>query len=1499
MKRIIICALLASAHQFANAQFLRGTEANQLNEKAESVLFSQVTNAPAFIGFKNGEVNLQNALYELRALLAMGIDDSWKPVRNNPDQTGMIHYRWQQFYKNVKVETGEYILHEKNGYVISANGCFFDRLNLNVQPAVSEAAALQAALKEINAAVYKWQVAEEEQFIKTETGDKTASYFPVGELVITPLYSASGKPDLRLAFKFDIYAHEPMSRHFVYVDARSGNVIRKENRICEIAIPGTAVTKYNGPQSIVGDSIAAASYRLRDYTRGNGVETWDMNNGTSYGSAVDFTDTNNYWDSLSTNGDGAAYSAHWGAEMTYDYYLLKHNRNSYNNAGAVLKSYVHYSSNYNNAFWNGSVMTYGDGNGTTFSPLTSLDVCGHELTHGVTQFASGLVYSYQSGALNESFSDIFGTAVEFFADTLGADWIIGEDCYTPATPGDGIRYMNNPNLAGDPDTYLGTNWYSGSGDNGGVHTNSGVQNFWFYLLCVGGIGTNDFGFNYNVAAIGMTKAAAIAYRTNEVYLTSGSQYADARNYSLQAAADLYGPCSPEQYAVKNAWDAVGVSGAFNPLPNVTASSNSPVCPGNGLQLLSSSQTGISYSWTGPGGYTSTLQNPYINAATSMNAGTYIVVVTDNNGCSGQKSTEVVVNEAPTVNAGADMILCEDETVQLNATATAGGNGGPAVSSSNTTPFVIPDANQTGIQSPITVNLPGLAKDVISVTIDSLTHTWDGDLFFYLIAPNNSQINLALGVGGSGDNFFNTVLSSAAVNVIGTTGNNTAPFSGTYAPQQSFSNLTGNAAGTWKLKVVDAYSQDLGTLWKWTLTLSGPNTIVSYSWNPATGLSSTSVPDPLANPPSSQTYTVEVTDSKGCSAKDTISLIINPMQVSGNASNLLCNGDLSGSVDLSVSGGNPALTFLWSNGATTEDISGLSAGTYSVVVTDAEGCSKTSSFIIAQPDSLLPSCSVTSAIVCYGETGNAEVSVTGGTMAYAYQWSNGETSSAIAGAASGNYSVIVTDANGCTASCSVNMPAPAELVANCSSTNSSCSGTNNGSATVLSSGGTGSHSYLWSTGSTAQSLNNLSPGTYTVIVTDDNGCTKECSVTINEPSPLSTLPSINNVSCFGLADGSVLITVSGGTAPYSYQWSNGATGSSIDNLTSGIYALTVTDANGCSVLENVFVNEPQDISVSKTKQNVSCNGGNDGSINLNISGGTSPYGFQWNNGATTEDISSLAKGTYIVILTDANGCTKSNSTTISQPSKINVTKTKTNVSCWGGSNGSIDITVSGGTPPYSYSWTTGATTQDLVNIPKGTYIVIITDAKGCTKSNSTTVSQPAKLNITATATSESAPGANDGTATANPTGGVAPYAYAWNTSPVQTSQTATGLAAGSYQVVVTDANGCTKSKTIAVPSGSFVISNPVLQNAQVISENEFMLYPNPCSGEFTVSIMSKENVKAQFRITGVLGNELLNSELELKQGCNSIKFSGADLSPGFYFMKASYGDTSKVVRFVKE
>lgn len=496
-------------------------------------------------------------------------------LSSDKDALGFENHKFQQTVNGILVEYGMINMLVKKGKVVSQNGVWFKNVPATVEKraGISEANALNSALAYVGATSYKWQNAEEEAFLKSDTKDANATFYPKGKLVYYNDPADENAKKLTLAYKFDVYASEPVSRQEVYVDAKTGKVLGTNALILETNAPGTAVTAYSGNQAIVADQVSATSYRLRETGRNGGtaIETYNLKQGTNYSRATDFTDTDNTWNNVNTAKDQYATDAHWGAEKTVDYLKAKFNRNSIDNNHFAIKSYVHYSRNYFNAFWDGSRMTYGDGSSTNGNkPLTALDVCAHEIGHGMTSKTANLVYQKESGALNEAFSDILGNSVEFWARPTKASWKLGEDfSYV-------IRDMANPNAYGDPDTYGGTYWVnpnctpSSTNDYCGVHTNSGVLNFWYYLLVNGGSGTNDKGFAYNVTGVGLDKAAQIAYRTLTTYLTSTSTYANARTYSLQAAADLYGAGSAEVTQTTNAWNAVGVGGGTSPAGRVAA-----------------------------------------------------------------------------------------------------------------------------------------------------------------------------------------------------------------------------------------------------------------------------------------------------------------------------------------------------------------------------------------------------------------------------------------------------------------------------------------------------------------------------------------------------------------------------------------------------------------------------------------------------------------------------------------------------------------------------------------------------------------------------------------------------------------------------------------------------------------------------------------------------------------------------------------------------------------
>ncbi|MBC5991735.1 M4 family metallopeptidase [Pontibacter cellulosilyticus] len=576
---------------------------------------------PAFIAFENnGAAHRSDQATEvLKKYLNLSAADEMRAAKSEKDDVGYTHQRYEQFYKGIKVEHAAYLVHSKNGVVQSINGDFRKVSDVSTKPALSEKAALSSALIYINAEKYMWQVPAQEQWAKQLKNDPKATFYPKGELVLIKDGLATTKENDGkhvLAYKFDIYAHKPVSRDYVYVNAQTGEVVFKDAIIKHATATGTAATRYSGSRSITTDSYNG-SYRLRELTRGNGIETYNCKTGTSYSAAVDFTDNDNSWTSGEHNNtakDNAALDAHWAAQMTYDYFKNKHSRNSYDNAGAKIKSYVHYDSNYENAFWNGSVMTYGDG-ATRFDALTSLDVGAHEIGHAVCSNSANLVYQNESGAMNEGFSDIWGAAVEYYAAPEKSIWLIGEDIDKQRPS---LRSMSDPNAEGQPDTYKGDMWYSGTGDNGGVHYNSGVLNHWFYILSVGKSGTNDIGNSYSVTGIGIDAAARIAYRTETVYLTSSSVYADARTYSIQSAIDLYGAGSAQVIQTTNAWHAVGIGGKYGDISYCTSQGNN-----SSYEWIASVKIGSFTKTSSAAGY-----SDFTGTTVSVNAGSsYAITLT--------------------------------------------------------------------------------------------------------------------------------------------------------------------------------------------------------------------------------------------------------------------------------------------------------------------------------------------------------------------------------------------------------------------------------------------------------------------------------------------------------------------------------------------------------------------------------------------------------------------------------------------------------------------------------------------------------------------------------------------------------------------------------------------------------------------------------------------------------------------------------------------------------
>lgn len=498
-------------------------------------------------------MSLQAFFENYRDLLNLSSEDEFRQKAITTDQLGQRHYRLQQYYKGLEVADRHFLVHEKNGNVFLTHGDLVAGLNLETRPTLSEARALDFALAHVGAEAYMWENPDNEAFLRREQDDPHATFAPKGELKISAGHNAQSVDDFRLVYRFDIYAERPLGRYAVDVEANTGAIVKVSSLLHDVDVPGTGVSVYNGAVAITVDQVAALSYRLREVGRGRGIQTFDMQRTDNFSNARDFTDTDSEFD---TGYQAAGVSVHWAAEATYDYFLNRHGRRSYDNNDAVIRSYAHFDNGWFNAQWDGSRMRFGDGTNNA-TPLVSIDIVSHEFTHGVTQFSAGLIYANEPGALNESFSDIFGNAVEFFMLGAGGSWEVGEDEVL-------IRSMSNPRALGDPDTYQGLGWVpttstpNNNNDYGGVHTNSGVQNYWFYLLSDGGSGVNDKNEAYAINGLGLEKAESIAYRNLTTYLTPNSGYFDARLGTIYSAMDLYGNTSVEYQTALAAWSAVGV-----------------------------------------------------------------------------------------------------------------------------------------------------------------------------------------------------------------------------------------------------------------------------------------------------------------------------------------------------------------------------------------------------------------------------------------------------------------------------------------------------------------------------------------------------------------------------------------------------------------------------------------------------------------------------------------------------------------------------------------------------------------------------------------------------------------------------------------------------------------------------------------------------------------------------------------------------------------------------
>lgn len=937
-------------------------------------------------------------------------------------------------------------------------------------------------------------------------------------------------------------------------------------------------------------------------------------------------------------------------------------------------------------------------------------------------------------------------------------------------------------------------------------------------------------------------------------------------------------------------------------PTASASSNTPVCEGGSLTLTGTTDVGTTFAWAGPNSFVSTSQNPTITGVTQLAAGIYTFIATANGCSSSPATTTVSILTTPTVSATtSDDTICQGGSVNLFSNSSSG-----AIT-------LLSENFNSGASGWTTVNnsVGGTAPADAAWTLRPNGYTPGGTFTGSFSSNDNSQFFMTNSdVQGNGGTTF-TYLYAPSINTMGysslslqfyhhynyysqpdsaivqastdgVTWTTVQFYSGTdVGGQTSFAvaNLNLNAyINNPNLYIRFYYHASWDFCWAIdNVKLTGVPDAFTYTWTSTPSGFTSSVQNPTSVSPSgTTTYEVSVTSPTGCSATSTVTVNVNPApSLSGSITSVGCAGN-DGAVDVTVTGGTPSYTYSWSSGQGTEDISGIAAGTYTVVVTDANTCSTMSSFVVGIQPGLIDIASIVpSDVTCNGgNNGSADLTTTGGTMPFTYSWSTSDITEDVSGLTAGIYSVTVTDDLGCTATGTVTVNEPTALALSTTGNNITCNGANNGDVDLTVGGGTPGYTYAWSNGDNTQDISGLAPATYSVTVTDNNGCTETTSYTITEPAALSSSHTETHVSCNGLSNGAVDLTASGGTPGYTYSWSNGATTQDISGLVQGTYNVTITDANGCTHTDAAVVTQPQVLIATASAVNVACFGESSGSANVDVNGGTSAYAYAWSNGAVTNPATGLSIGTYTVVVTDANGCTATSSVTITQPLMLIISPLNhTNVLCPGGSDGTALVSAGYGTPGYTYSWSpSGGTGASASGLSAGTYTTTVTDANGCTATTQIVITEPAA--ITATATTQDETSGNDGSINLTANGGTPGYSYNWSNGT--TLEDPTGLAGGTYTVTITDNNGCTQSFSFTV--------NSQLGTEDLTGTGDINVYPNPSDGHINISVQTTGIQDVKLEVMDINGKLVVVKSMQNISDGMLIPMDLTGLSGGTYLLR---------------
>lgn len=822
------------------------------------------------------------------------------------------------------------------------------------------------------------------------------------------------------------------------------------------------------------------------------------------------------------------------------------------------------------------------------------------------------------------------------------------------------------------------------------------------------------------------------------------------------------------------------------------------------------------------------QGSTTQVVTGVAPGVYSLIVTDAVGCSGNATA--IVNPAPDFNinvTGANVTTCGAADGVATATILAG-----------TGPFTF--LWNTGAT---TQSISGLTGGLLySVTVTNGANCVETGSVFITVPPN-----IFVGINatptvceGQNDGVATAIVTGG-----------TPPFVYIWSNGASTPTISGLPAGTYSVLVSDAngcqasasatiieapglnVSVNATEVVCGTENMGSAAVIVNGGMQPYSYLWSNGSTGTFVENLEEGTYSIIVTDALGCTgvAEFTIQ-IIDDFAISVVPRDVLCFGGNDGSILVTASGGQEPYTYTWDNGMTGMEIINLTAGSYTVTVTEANGCTIVETIIISQPPLLTIGVTGTNPD-CFGESsGTASAFANGGTMPYTFNWSNEGEGPELTGLAAGTYMVTITDANFCTATGQVTLLNPLEMGLTVSAPIIVCAGTASGSATAIPSGGTLPYTYAWSNGGVTQTISGIAAGIYGVTVTDAKGCEVSANtISVQELPEIEITFNVTDISCSNQNVGIITAMVTGGTGPYAYLWSNGMTSSTISGLAAGTYSLTVTDANGCTGTGMATVNQTPNLSAGATSTNITCAGFNNGTATAIVSGGTAPFDYSWSTGAATATITGLAPGTYTVVVTDVNECSGQASVTITAPPAVSLQTSFANATCAGNNDGSASVTAMGGTPPYTYLWSSGQTTAQATGLGAGTYTIQVTDANGCVATAMVTINQPPTVTVNVSGTTMTCQGSSTGTATVVAGGGIPPYSYLWSNGA--TTPIATNLGAGTHTVVVTDANNCTATTNVSInnfPQPSCTVN--VVQEAFMGNDGILQVIPSGGTGPYT-------------------------------------------------------------------